>query len=201
MPRVANNQHRWKISLSDENVTVLEEFADDLQHAWKADSKTPKSYPFATQDLFAEVKVRLEGKLTSESATGNLPPPPPPPRKFADLFDERTIRALYEGKYSDSYDDAIRLAGSGERGSGKAIHRLLKAAEETYFVQKGSDVPAPRIHFLHRQLLEVAQLVGIDVLTNKGLEEFFEDLCPCGKKHNAEAIRKLKDRAARVPKS
>lgn len=75
----------------------------------------------------------------------------------------------------------------------------LEAAEFSFLfgVYGDSFMPVPKVQFLHRQLLDIATLLRLDALTNKGLEEFFEDVCPCGKKHNAETIRKLRKRKAR----
>ena len=38
----------------------------------------------------------------------------------------------------------------------------------------------------------------MDDLTSEGFVEFFDDLCPCGKKHQADAIRKLGQRIAKA---
>jgi hypothetical protein len=116
------------------------------------------------------------------------------------LLDEKIMRAIYEDQHSDNYDAAIRLASSKQRGATKAFPKLLQAAEAAYLVDTfGLHVMRPpRIHFLHRGFLDIAELLGVDDLTNRGLEEFFEDLCPCKKKHNAEAIRKLRKRKAGV---
>jgi hypothetical protein len=64
----------------------------------------------------------------------------------------------------------------------------LKAAESSFLfaVYGDSFMRVPRVQFLLRQLLDIATLLRLDALTNKRLEEFFEDECPCGKKHNAE---------------
>ncbi len=191
---VTNSQRRWKNSLTEKGVAILENLAEELRHIWAEDSKYPKAYPLSTNDLFREAKLRLLNRKISWSRTGKLPPVPAPPKRFAELFEERDIKALYEDKFSDSYDEAIRLAGIGGQGAGKAVHKLLKVAREAYYVRMGCEYPAPRVHFLHRQLLELAEFIEIDDLTNKGLEEFFDDTCPCGKKHKAEAIRKLKIR-------
>jgi hypothetical protein len=206
--KVTTNQHRWKNSFREQSVAILEQLAAELRSTWAVDSETPKLYPFVTHDLFSgaklrlvdEAKLRLVDKAPAKRKMGKLPPAGPRPKHFAALFGEKTIKAVYEDKYSDSYDEAIKLAGSGERGFGKAFHKLLKAAETAYLIGMGCEIPAPRIHFLHRELLDIADLLDLDDLTNKGLEEFFEDLCPCRKKHNAEAIRKLRKRKARFPR-
>ncbi len=196
---VINDQHRWKQSLDERSVRILEELAGELRLAWAADSETPKSYPFATDESFWRSRLRVVNKAPVRRKPGRLPQIPPPPKRFADLFEEKAIKAVYENQYSDSYKQAIKLVASGERGAPKALHKLLKAAEFSFLfgVYGDSFMPVPKVQFLHRQLLDTATLLRLDALTNKGLEEFFEDVCPCGKKHNAETIRKLRKRKAR----
>lgn len=103
---------------------------------------------------------------------------------------------MYELQHSDTYEEALRLAGTRGRGATKAFHSLMRAARADYEVSFfGIDtIPRPKIHFLHRELLDVAAELGLDDLTNPGLEEFFQDVCPCSNKHKAEAIRKLRKR-------
>jgi hypothetical protein len=55
-----------------------------------------------------------------------------------------------------------------------------------------------RVHFLPRELLDIVKLLKLNDLTSEGLVDFFDDLCPCGKKHHAEAIRKLGKRIAKA---
>ena len=127
-----------------------------------------------------------------------MPPPPPPPTHFVDLFDEDVMKIIYGLQHNDRYDDALKLAGSKGKGFGKAFHNLLKAAEAEYkFGIFGFDVmPKPKVHLLHRELLDIAARLKLDRLTNDGLEELFDDICPCARKHKAEAIRKLRKRVA-----
>jgi hypothetical protein len=110
------------------------------------------------------------------------------------------VRAIYEQQHDDSYEDALKLAGGRRKGAGKAFHNLMKAAKADYEATFYGihAIPKPKIHLLHRELLDIAAQVQLDVLTNEGLEEFFEDMCPCSKKHNAEAIRKLRKRKGRT---
>jgi hypothetical protein len=110
------------------------------------------------------------------------------------LFDEGMIRIMYEDNHADSYDAALKAADSGRTGFGKPFHKLMKAAEMAFYVRMGGDMPAPRNNFLHRRLFELARVLDLDEHQNAALGQFLADLCPCGKTHNAEAIRKLKKR-------
>lgn len=61
----------------------------------------------------------------------------------------------------------------------------------------GDDGPKPKVHFLHRELLGIAKSVEPG-LNKEGLADFLDYICPCGQKHNAEAIRKLGKRVAKT---
>lgn len=58
-------------------------------------------------------------------------------------------------------------------------------------------IPKPKVNFLHRELLAIAESLKLNELTTEGLAEFLDDLCPCGKTHNGEAIRKLTKRVSK----
>lgn len=184
------------MSLGEQRVATVVNFAKDLRLAWKNDSRYPRSYPEATDWWFTEIAQQLNDKGASRVRTGKLPDifQTPAAQHVGDLFDEQSIKAVYEDMNSDHYDDALKLADSGKPGATKAIHKLLKAAQVSDLIERGFAHPHPRVHFLHRRLLDFAAMLGLDDLTNKGLEEFFGDLCPCGRKHNAEALRKLRKR-------
>lgn len=178
---MTDNRHRWRNSLDDRKVTILKELRAELQLAWAVDSERPKSFPLVANEVLAEIKRKLAGYTPPKRTRTKLPPAARAPKTFADLFDDGMIRAVYEDQYSDSYDEALQRVGSANRGWGKALHKLLKTAETSYTIGIGCEIPAPRTHFLHRQLFDIAQILGIDDLTNRGVQEFFEDLCPCGK--------------------
>ena len=127
-----------------------------------------------------------------------------PPKRFSDLIDDRVIRAVFEDQNVGSYSDALKLAGSGNKAAHFTFRKILKAVEPAYRIcHFGVDAaPKPRVHFLHRSLLELATSLDLSDLTHDGIVEFLDDLCPCGKRHTADAIRKLRKRTARRgPKS
>jgi hypothetical protein len=190
---VTNAQQRWKKWLDEGSITILENFAADVKLAWKTDSAHPGSYPEQTAEVFYDTISELRGKKIVQKKRRRLPPPPSPAKRFAELFDEWTLRAVYEDNHVDSYDAALKAADAG-RDAGKAFHKLMKAAETAYDIRMGAGTPAPRNSFLHRKLLDLAKVLDLDKHRNTALAEFFDDLCPCGKTHKAEAIRKLRKR-------
>lgn len=198
MREVSKNQHRWKRWLDELSVRIVEDLGELLDWSWKRDSDYPKSYPVNTLGVFRQFHEQLSPKHDRKSKRRGLRRPPPV-RDFADLFHEADIKFIYEQQHDDLYSDALKIAAARNLGSSKAFHNLMKAAKASYDLSRGGEqyMPKPKIHFLHRELLEIAVRLALDDLTNDGLQEFFEDICPCGKKHNAEAIRKLKKRKAR----
>jgi hypothetical protein len=207
MLNVSKNQHRWKKSLDENNHRALEGAAETLVWAWKTDMETPKSYPLNTNYAFSQLKKRIRdihhpSRSRTERKLSKLPPPPPPPKRFSELIDEKTIRAVYEDQNTGRYGDALKLAARGDHA---AFRRILNDIGQAYLIDYfGLDAtPKPRVHFLHRNLLEIADLLDLGDLNHAGIVEFLDDLCPCRRTHRIDAIRKLRKRLASVstPKS
>jgi hypothetical protein len=197
---VSKNQHRWKRSLDDKNRRLLEEAADTLAWAWKTDMKDPKSHPMNTELALSGIRKQIKDRqLPSRNANPamvfELPAPPPPPKCFSELVNEGTIRAVYENQNAGSYKDALKRAAKEDDAT---FRKILNAIGQAYHIDRaGPEVaPKPRNHFLHRNLLELAALVGLDDLNHQGVVEFLDDLCPCAIRHQTDAIRKLRQRLA-----
>lgn len=143
------------------------------------------------QQLQAQPKVQKSFKL---------PPPPPPPKRLSELVDEKTIRTVYEQQNAGTYREALKLAASGDRKASLAWRKILHAVEAAYFINHYGDdaAPKPRVHFLHRELLEIADATDLKELTHQGFAEFLDDVCPCDKNHKTDAIRKLRKRWSRT---
>lgn len=193
------NQHRWRKWIEDARIRdVLEEAAIHLKLAWDEDQKDPTSYPINTSYLFGQIDEHLEGEPKVRSGV-KLPPPAPPPEKFSELVDDRTVVAVYEDQNDGSYKDALRHAAKGFGEGAKAWRKILRAVDIAYAIDYcGVEfAPKPRVHFLHRNLLALTESKHLSGLTLEGVVEFFDDICPCGQKHTADAIRKLQKRRAR----
>jgi hypothetical protein len=192
---VGKNQHRWKNSVDKRIRSVLEEAAKALEWAWNLDKESPRSFPLNTWYLFSEIEEQLQDQPKVHKNI-KLPPPPPPPKRVSELVDERTIRAVYEQQNAGTYREALKLAASDDGKASLAWRKILHAVEAAYFINHYGEqaAPKPRVHFLHRELLEIADAVDLKELTHQGIVEFLDDLCPCGKRHKAEAIRKLRKR-------
>ncbi len=198
---VHQNRHRWKEWLGENMIGVLDDAVARLRWAWDQDLKHPKSYPVNTSYAFGEIGqwVReTQSDSAGERKTGKVPRFRPP-RRFSDLVDDRTLKALYEEQNSGSYFEALKCAASADKSAHFVFHKILKLVEPAYVIGHFGDglAPKPRVHFLHRNLLEIADLIHLSVLTHKGIIEFLDDLCPCGKVHRTDAIRKLRKRFPR----
>ena len=103
------------------------------------------------------------------------------------------IEVIYESQNTDTYVGALKQASQGNRSK---FRKILRAAGKAYIMhQVGEHAgPPPKVHFLHRGLLEIAKLAGLAYLKDEGILEFLDDLCPCGKSHRPDAIRKLRKR-------
>jgi hypothetical protein len=179
-------------------VALLEETAQQLKSAWESHLRAPDYYPMNAEIVLAETKAKLRGEPeVVQQGPIKLPSPPQPPQSFSDLLDEKLIESVYEDQNSGSYADALKQAGSeDDEKAWLAFRKILKAIEGAYasYLYGYQGTPTPKVHFLHRNLLEVADLAGLSDLTHEGLLEFFDDLCPCGKQHNLDALRKLRKR-------
>jgi hypothetical protein len=198
--QVQRNRHRRKQWVTNHAKNVLEAFATHLKRAWETDKKDPNSFPLNTDSVLFEINKRLaqgsRGGPQIKPQRKNMPPVPPPPKCFSDLVKEKIIRAVFEHQNDGSYDSALKLAASGDTKADSAWRRILLAVDAAYFINfKGMGfIPRPRVHFLHRALLKIAERVRINHISHGGIAEFLDDICPCGKKRESEAIRKLRKR-------
>lgn len=200
MPEKRVNQHRWKNSAIGQ-IQHLENAAIELKESWSIDSGDPRSYPFMSEIVLNELRDRIRSRPRSTKLpSAPEPQPESEPEKLMDLIDEKVVGAVYEDQNSGNYKDALRKASAGGKQGLAAWRKILRSIDRAYEIEiHGAEVaPMPRVHFLHRELLDIAKLLKMDDLTSEGFVEFFDDLCPCGKKHQADAIRKLGQRIAKA---
>ena len=160
---MATNRHRWKLSVGDGALRVLEASKKRLQWAWAIDKKDPRSFPLNTDYVFAEIDDQLSEVLRHGSLTKpqtlNLPLLLRPPKRLSDLVDEKTIKAVYEQQNEGSYEVALTLAASGKRKGTSAWRKIWLAANDAYLIRYyGVEfIPRPRVQYLHRKLLEIRE--------------------------------------------
>lgn len=174
---------------------MLEKAALRLKRAWNTDQQNPKSYPMNTSWILGQIKEALEDKHRVPTG-GKLLRVPRTPKNLSDLVEDELISVVYEDHNQGTYEDALSHAAHGFRGSQKWWRKILRAVETAYFIEYfGAEfAPMPKVHFLHRNLLKLLESEPLRGLTREGILEFLDDMCPCGKKHTLEAIRKLEER-------
>jgi hypothetical protein len=197
MPKKRVNQHRWKNSVSDQIQHHLENAAKELKESWSIDSGDPRLYPFMTQIVLDELRDRIRSRPRSTKLP-TVPERQPETGTLMDLFKEKAVKTVYENQNIGSYKDAIRKASVGGKKGLAVWRKILRSIDQAYLIEiHGPEVaPMPRVRFLHRELLDIMKLLKIDDITREGFAEFFDDMCPCGKIHKADTIRKLGQRVA-----
>jgi hypothetical protein len=194
MSKIRENQHQWKKWLDPRVVEVLEEAGERLEVSWKFDSEYPKSYPVNTDHALSETKAQLNNRAPVTHNPKGLRGARVPAKSLYDLVDDETVRILYEQQYADSYSRAVTQASEGFGPGRAAWRKIMKCLTPAYLIKfGGDDGPKPKVHFLHRQLLGIAKSVEPG-LSKEGLADFLDDICPCGKKHKPEAVRKSEER-------
>jgi hypothetical protein len=130
-----------------------------------------------------------------------LLPPHRIPRALAELVTEKTIKAVYENQNVGSYEEALKKAAAATKESASVWRKILRAIDDAYPIDRlGHEVaPVPRLHFLHRRLLRLAEseMLGGRGWRQNALQDFFNHMCPCGKAHKSDALRKLSGRLTR----
>jgi hypothetical protein len=164
MAKKRGNQHRWKMWLEPRVVEVLEEARETLKESWERDKRYPKSYPTNTSHALYDIKAELTRSSRASKKMTGLPVPPPPPKSVHDFIDERTIKTLYEDRHAGSYKQAIKQASEGDGRGYEAWKRIVNCLRAAYVLSFGEDyLPKPTVHLLHRELLEIAQLLELDL--------------------------------------
>jgi hypothetical protein len=85
-----------------------------------------------------------------------------------------------------------------EKGDTKAFDRVVTTITDDYRSRFDPKWKATfRFDLDHSALFEMGLGFGLEDLTADDVEECFDKLCPCGKKHDAEALKKQRQRMIR----
>jgi len=89
----------------------------------------------------------------------------------------------------------LRLALEKEsRGDLKAHKQIVRAKDEFWQLGHGLRVAPFKVNETHSDLIEVGLNLGLGSLTAEELADCFDYLCPCGKEHDADALKKQRGR-------
>ena len=194
---------RWEVWMdSEETKRLLWRAKGLLKTAWEWDRRHPSSYPINTAYAIAEIQSGLSKRSRNARARVSMPKPKEP-KNLAELFPERLVKTVWEEQHSGTFKDAIKQAariGHDEKKSWKAFQGIIRAIETTYLASYISLelLRRPKVNILHRGLDRIARAAGLGDQTSEGFSEFLDDLCPCGLRRHAEALRKLSSRSPQV---
>ena len=107
---------------------------------------------------------------------------------------EKQIR-VFEWYFFKRFRVPLALALERERnGDLKAHKQLVRARDEFWQAQRGFRVLPFKVHEIHSDLLELGFGLGLAKLSAEELAECFNSVCPCGKEHDADAMKKQRRR-------
>lgn len=117
--------------------------------------------------------------------------PPSPKEK-----EERVLDWFFFKRYRIPRFHAIELE---KKGNLKAHEQLIRAKDECWrlFHGHGRQLPRFKVSLIHSDLLELGLPHGILKLTADELAGCFDEVCPCGKSHNADALKKQRARVVK----
>ena len=210
-----NSQSKWREKLHPiffEIAPVVKNFKIQLA-AVEAETKSALSSLGTSppKTLVAEVMNRRREKadsLCDEVAAkiaeidARYRPVPEGPLSFPHLQSIGTgnatlgqIEMLHSERHRESLQTTWQKANDGDLG---AFKRLQRTEEDWYRITHGKG-PLKGFHSdpYHRDLLQILFSFGGENLTSEELADCFEDYCPCGKEHDADALKKQRARLKR----
>jgi hypothetical protein len=82
-----------------------------------------------------------------------------------------------------------------KEGDLRAHDQLVRAQDEFWRLLNGhGPVPPFKVDLAHTDLLELGLHLGLKLLSAEELAACFDEVCPCGKTHNADALKKQRAR-------
>ncbi len=203
MHNAAVSSSNWEAQVEKGKKKLLGVAKRRLRAAWRFDRHSHSGYPLNVAAALDEIEsaarihtTRLGPNRWRFEHVTMLPPPAPPPKRLSDLVSDRDIQFIYEDQHSGTYLDALAKAQRDEASGPKALRQILRALEQAYAANYfGLELlPRPKVNILHRGILKIAALVGLENLSHRAMAEFLDYLCPCGRAHSWDAVRKLRKR-------
>jgi hypothetical protein len=85
-----------------------------------------------------------------------------------------------------------------KEGDLEAHTQLVRAGDEFWLLLNGhGPVPSFKVDATHSDLLELGLPHGLRNLTSEELADCFQELCPCGKFHNPDALKRQRGRVVK----
>jgi hypothetical protein len=189
---------RWEHLVEPtEVVPLLWKAQRDLRFAWRFDQTLAPDYPFNVSYALQETMDDLFEQFHIGRKKFRYPPTLIAPNNLNELVPDSLVASKWEEQHCGTYRRALKQAAEAgprnRRQSLKAFQAILRALEAAYMVRYWGieQLQKPRVNIVHRGLNQIAKDVGLRGLTAKGFAEFLDDLCPCGLRDHAGAVRKL----------
>lgn len=131
--------------------------------------ESPLSYPW--------LQAARSGPLTSEKETAGL------------------LECLHFERHGEALVTTVAKANAGDIN---ALRKLQRTDEDTFRMRhRKGPLKGFQGDPCHRGLLQIGLCFGIEKLTSEELADCFEEYCPCGTTHDADALGKQRRRFIR----
>lgn len=91
------------------------------------------------------------------------------------------------------------LIAEEKAGSLEAHKKVLRVRDEFWRLVYGKGPVVPfKGHSHHSDIMELGLNVGLDTLTQEELADCFDEVCPCGKAHDADTLKKQRTRVRKL---
>lgn len=182
-------------------IKLLLESKEQIRQAWERDDYGTKCFPINTASLLYDIESKLKGlrprkrrrsrkrkDIVLEVAT-----------RLRDILPERTVQRVHEYLHEEPFREALAELSSTETFA-KAFSRIRETIDHALYVDRdGYDIlPKPRGNWLHRQMLSTLASAAPGKFSDSEMAELFDYFCPCGTKHNREAMKKFRWRLSRA---
>jgi len=108
--------------------------------------------------------------------------------------EEKQIR-VFEWLFFKRFRVPLTIALQKEReGDLKAHKQLVRARDEFWQAQRGLRLRPFKVDELHSDLIELGFGLRLSKLSAEELADCFNSVCPCGKEHDADALKKQRAR-------
>ena len=155
------------------NIEDLQESVDrkliDINARYPCPPENPLAYPWLQQGY--------SGHMDGEKEAAGL------------------LKWLHFERHGEALDKTVMQANAGNLD---ALHKLQRTQEDAFRIQHGRG-PLKKFQGdpYHRDLLQIGLCFGMEKLTSEELADCFEEYCPCGKEHDADALKKQRGRLVR----
>jgi len=152
--------------------------------------------------IVTDIKARLDNQLNEiqRKYSGKVPPAP---NAFAAqvIFSDAALQSksnnqgVAEWIHFQRHRTPLKLdIAKRESKDHEASRRILRTVADMEARRCGKGIKDFKGELEHRNMLEALWGFGVEGLTPEELVIFFDEYCPCGKVHDPDALKKLRNR-------